>query len=369
MADKVEAPDWVEAVNVMTIHQAKGLQFSTVFIPMLCEGRFPLEQQTRSWMLPSSVFDSSRYLGSMDDERRLFYVAATRAADRLYLTFAREVGTRRRRNPSVFYSACSSTPTMTSPTPSLPSNAKDSESPLSLSYSSMELYLSCPFRYRLAHEVRIATPENPFFEFGRILHYVARLMHELHASGERLTPGDIEKLYEDHFHIRLHVPEFTVIRRKAAGIRALKHYYATRRAWFDQMTAVEQAFDVVDTNTILRGQYDLLISDKGKTTIIDFKTGSPHDYINTKLQMMLYAWAAETALGLSVRNTIVFYMERDEEMSYTPTSSLTAGARTTFLKVAAAIKGRAFAPTPGRVCMRCEYRKVCPHREEGVRYD
>ncbi len=63
-----------EAVNLSTVHQAKGLEFHTVFVIWLTDGMFP----------------SSRSLDTRDaleEERRLFYVSITRARDELYLTF------------------------------------------------------------------------------------------------------------------------------------------------------------------------------------------------------------------------------------------------------------------------------------------
>jgi DNA helicase-2/ATP-dependent DNA helicase PcrA len=63
-----------EAVNLSTVHQAKGLEFHTVFVIWLTDGMFP----------------SSRSLNTRDaleEERRLFYVAVTRARDELYLTY------------------------------------------------------------------------------------------------------------------------------------------------------------------------------------------------------------------------------------------------------------------------------------------
>jgi DNA helicase-2/ATP-dependent DNA helicase PcrA len=69
-----------EAVSLMTVHNAKGLEFPVVFVSGLEEGLFPL----------SRVFDEPDQL---EEERRLFYVALTRAEQKLYLTYAR----RRRR--------------------------------------------------------------------------------------------------------------------------------------------------------------------------------------------------------------------------------------------------------------------------------
>jgi DNA helicase-2/ATP-dependent DNA helicase PcrA len=59
-----------EAVTLSTVHQAKGLEWKVVFVLSLVEGRFPLP---------------ARHAEDLDEERRLFYVAVTRAADQLYL--------------------------------------------------------------------------------------------------------------------------------------------------------------------------------------------------------------------------------------------------------------------------------------------
>ncbi|NPB06985.1 MAG: ATP-dependent helicase [Aquificae bacterium] len=74
-------------VRIMTVHASKGLEFSTVFIPRLEEGLFPHA---------SALEDPSE----MQEERRLFYVAVTRAKDRLFLTYTRKD----RRRPSRFLS-------------------------------------------------------------------------------------------------------------------------------------------------------------------------------------------------------------------------------------------------------------------------
>ncbi len=68
------ASDDTEQLNLSTIHQAKGLEFKVVFVIMLCDGLFP----------------SNRSLDSIEgeeEERRLFYVAITRAKDELYLSY------------------------------------------------------------------------------------------------------------------------------------------------------------------------------------------------------------------------------------------------------------------------------------------
>ena len=74
-AEDDKRPDQHEQrVRLSTIHQAKGLEFGVVFIIMLCDGLFP----------SSRAMESS---AGEEEERRLFYVAVTRAKDELYLSY------------------------------------------------------------------------------------------------------------------------------------------------------------------------------------------------------------------------------------------------------------------------------------------
>ena len=82
----------LDAVDLTTIHQAKGLEWPLVFVPALSDKRFPSSRTgtKRDWRVSTSLFDRVRYEGVENDERRLFYVAMTRARDYLSLsTFER----------------------------------------------------------------------------------------------------------------------------------------------------------------------------------------------------------------------------------------------------------------------------------------
>lgn len=90
-----------DAVAIMTVHQAKGLEFDVVFVPHLAAGHFPapprpnlvlseaVEVALRRARPDQALPATTDPLVHADDERRLFYVAATRARERLFLTWAR----------------------------------------------------------------------------------------------------------------------------------------------------------------------------------------------------------------------------------------------------------------------------------------
>ena len=65
-----------DGVNLLSIHASKGLEFTEVYVVDLMDGRFPNTKLMGKG-------------GSLDEERRLFYVAVTRAKEKLYLSFAK----------------------------------------------------------------------------------------------------------------------------------------------------------------------------------------------------------------------------------------------------------------------------------------
>ena len=97
------APD---AVQILTVRKAKGLQWPVVFVPQLVANRFPGKRHggTSVWhLLPAAgVEGQPRFLGSAEDERRLFYVAVTRSQKHLHLTTAPTPGNKLYQRPSMF---------------------------------------------------------------------------------------------------------------------------------------------------------------------------------------------------------------------------------------------------------------------------
>ena len=87
---KQKDPD-VDAVRIMTVHKAKGLEFHTVFLPKLTKNEFPILKQSgkRYYHVLKGVFEENKdkYQSDLEDERKLFYVAVTRAKQNLFMTY------------------------------------------------------------------------------------------------------------------------------------------------------------------------------------------------------------------------------------------------------------------------------------------
>lgn len=363
-ADQATPPDVKDAVHVLTVHQAKGLQYSAVFLPMLCDKRFPLETAQQRWMIPNTLFDSARYIGGEEDERRLFYVAVTRAADRLCATCAADVGLKLPKPPSKYFREIQ--PHVTDPTTKceLSLQTKAHDDPLGISYSAIELYQSCPYRYQLAKVYGIATPQVPFFYFGQVLHHIMRRVHEAFAGGSPATDEQIEKWYDEVFDPPLFVPKPTIELQRLKHIRAIQRYNRTHKDWLANTHAVEMDLEYFHSEATMRGRIDLLLRrEDGRFVIVDFKTGKQHEYIDTTFQLGLYSLVANEVRGIDVAETCAFYVEHDEEVRTAVTPQRLANAKMEFEKVVGAIRRESFGPTPGSVCTRCEYGKICPYRK------
>ena len=80
-----------DAVQLMTVHKAKGLEFHSVFLPELTKREFPVSNMggKQYWHVLGGAFEENKgkYRGGLEDERKLFYVAVTRAKRNLYLSY------------------------------------------------------------------------------------------------------------------------------------------------------------------------------------------------------------------------------------------------------------------------------------------
>ena len=80
-----------DAVQIMTVHKAKGLEFNTVFLPELENREFPVSNMggKKYWHVLGGIFaeNKDRYSSDLEDERKLFYVAVTRAKQNLFMTY------------------------------------------------------------------------------------------------------------------------------------------------------------------------------------------------------------------------------------------------------------------------------------------
>ena len=269
------------AVMITTVHQSKGLQWPAVFVPCLQRNRFPARKpggRTVWHLLPeTAVPDHERYASSEEDERRLFYVAITRAERFLYCSWApgEKKGTTA---PSQFMQevmigghALTVEPSRSFPTP-LPPVPRIEEPVVRLSFSEYKYWSECPYLFKLRFVYGFNPPVDKSLGYGKSIHDALAEAHRRAIEGEVLTVADIPSLmHHMHFPFAYQTLEATLTE---AARKAVERYFTTYGKNLTEAIHSEQKVEFSPVpGLIVSGRIDL-VTDTGTNTVrlIDFKS-------------------------------------------------------------------------------------------------
>jgi DNA helicase-2/ATP-dependent DNA helicase PcrA len=392
VTDDDEEP--ADEVSVLTVHQAKGLEFRTVFVVGLADGRFPLRGRPARLSLPAALGgdgDSDAAGTGEAEERRLLYVAMTRARDELVLTHA-VAGARggRRRRPSPFLAealgveGCAPDPgggaeLALGPLSSLePGDGQEAplaqavagrqQMPLDLSFSQVDDYLTCPMRFRLRHQLRVPTAPNHALVFGNAMHQAVAVANRCARRGAEAAEEEVLAAYQAHWRSEGFLSQEHEDARYEAGRQALRRY-RDRLAGDTavRVLAVEEPFSVRIDGHRVSGRYDAVLETPGGVVITDFKSSDVRDVTRARqrarasLQLHLYALAWEAQHGRLPDGVALHFLEAGVVGEVSPRADRLDRARQQIGAAAAGIGAGRFDATPGYpACEWCPYRRVCP---------
>ena len=325
-----ELDEGPEAVKVMTVHGAKGLEFTHVFIINLVDRRFPTDDRPDPITLPDALIKEILPEGDvhLQEERRLFYVAMTRARRGLYFTSADDYGGARKKKISRFLAELGEQGfKLATARPSAPDGAavggRDTGSPhfageagavaratsrpvaspppisrqdvayllpKRFSFTQLKAFERCPYHYWLEHLLKIPQPGKPYFSFGSSLHntlqqFFLKVQERSRASQQDLfgqsvvasQPGkpacSLDELFE--LYERCWIDDWYQDRQqhdqyKANGKRALKAFYDRYRQELPLPKLLETPF-----NFNLRGEAGENYTIVGKIDRVDPLNSSP----------------------------------------------------------------------------------------------
>ncbi len=382
-----------DAVHVLTVHKAKGLEFPSVFLVGCAEGKFPLQRRGEPISLPEELVKEDRVAagdGQLLEERRLFYVAMTRARDELVLSSASDYGTSRARKVSRFVVEALDLPSpkpvsrKTAPLEALARHAPSDDPPprpepeipehelLRLSYNQIDDYETCPLKYRYVHVLRVPLLTHHAVVYGHAVHEAVRRMFEARLAGAPFAAADLVAAFRaawvsEGFLSRTH--EDARLREGEAMLRRF-HGEEARAPW--SPSAVEEEFAFSLGRTRVQGRYDLVIARGGEVSIVDFKTGEVRDQKAAdkraleSLQLDIYALAYLTLRGRLPDRVELRFLESGLSAGRRPSPLEAERTRERILAAARAIRRREFAPRPTWLaCSQCPFREICPHTEWG----
>lgn len=282
----------LDAVLITTVHQAKGLEWPIVIIPAIDQGHFPIPSSHQRTSYSEDI--AGRYGTTLEDERRLFYVAVTRARERLVLVDATENKlTRRSRllsdlalngtiKPDHFYGT---------PPAFLRLDAEDLKDsdrvPLSIGLSDLLMAVECPFQFGLRRRAGIQPSIADELGYGKGLH---ELIQRRFESTTPWSTDDLKSEVESHVHLPYMSEKEEQQARTAIGDRMRLF---ERLGVFDDHLEAEVAVQLLVASGVISGIIDGVFPQAdGSVAIRDWKTNIHPELLPRYLrQLQFYAYA------------------------------------------------------------------------------
>ena len=312
-----------DAVTITTVHRAKGMQWPAVFLPCLRRNRFPAQRQgglNVFHVIPiAAVPGGDRYRGSEEDERRLFYVAATRVQKYLFMTFSPGESTRYKKRSDYFTEATTVSWVSTADagiavdTPRLAPRPRHEEAKVSLSFSELKYFFECPYQFKLRFMYGFNPPIHEALGYGKGLHDALSEMHKRALTGELMTKDDTADLVERHLHTPYAYPTLRE-QLKISAVKSLNRYFDQHGDDLPRTMHSEKQIQVqIAPGITVDGRIDLIKRlDTDEVSIVDFKsTDRAQAEDVTRDQLHVYAVGYQELTGESA--DLIEVLNLDEE--------------------------------------------------------
>ncbi|MGA7091861.1 MAG: ATP-dependent DNA helicase [Candidatus Acidiferrales bacterium] len=399
-----------DAVQLMTVHSAKGLEFPHVFILRLSKTDFPSGARRPTFEFPPDLMKEEKPAGDfqIQEERRLFYVALTRA--RQHLTLSTVVN--KRKKPSLFLDDFLMNPKIKSadthqfaPKISLPPTEEttgassdstdhaqlfgpagaDSRAysrvalwarafhpprpePLQLSPSAIDAYDRCPLKFQFQYGWSLRGGPNAMATFGNVMHktvkdFVAQVRERGKAPLEEVLAA-----YDREWSSAGFPDDYQEEEYRKEGRKQLAEFHRTYSAAPADVLFQEKPFELpLEHEVVIIGRMDQINRISGKEVeIVDYKTGRPRDGKKAAedLQLSIYALAAREVLELVPTRLVFYNLTTNEPVSAGRDAKSLADTKKKIAAVADSIRAADFHANPGFGCRFCDFQPLCPAHEQ-----
>lgn len=366
-------------VQVMTIHQAKGLEFPVVVVGSLATQLSSPKQIDRDLgaYYHRPPFEPENRI-TLFDRMRLHYVAFSRPQKVLVLS-AHE-------NPKEHFS------TIWQGLPQWPYVQRDllaaqrfeirERMPVKKTYSftgDLKIYETCPRQYQFFREYDFTPSRSAVIFFGLLVHQTIEEIHRIALDGrlDSLDESRIHVIFDRTFHF-LASSDVRPIGDKArdAALAQVLNYFRQNHDEMHRVIQTEVDVSLENEGYILAGKVDLLLGGDGKLELLDFKTsprpkGSPELISAYERQLCTYAHILERRHGRHVDRLLLYWTSEHRKqdalmvLPYDPKRVEEAGLH--FDETVRLIQAREFSvitPPEAAICKECDLRMLC--HSEGI---
>ena len=375
-----------DAVSIITVHKSKGLEFPVVFLVSLVAEKFPARNRRQPLELADGLLKEKLPPADLHvmEERRLFYVAMTRAKKELYLSSAVDYGGKRERKVSQFILEALDLPkadlsVIKRPALSqlelfaphdeipVPERAIAPDELVQLSPYKIDDYLTCPLKYKFVHILRVPLLPNHQIIYGSALHKSVQAYLTAKKNGQQFGEKELLEVFKHNWSSEGFISREHEEQRFAAGQVALRSFLKADKKRGREPAYIEEEFAINQDNIQVRGRFDLIEKVGEKTYIVDFKSSDVRTQekadkkVKDSLQLLLYALAWQKMFGKLPEFVELHFLESGIIGSLQPEAKNLDGAWKKVVKVADGIRAAYFPPQPNSiVCNYCPFNELCP---------
>jgi len=392
-----------DAVHLMTVHGAKGLEFPHVSILRANSGAFPCHYHETLVAFPKELRDPDSVSEADDktlhnqEERRLFYVAMTRARDSLRI-YSRQGKGKTNKNPDGYMRELIEDRSLAPWFRAVPADGAQATLDIAaqasalyptesrtnawfelpvldglhtrLSASAIDTYERCGLQFKLERDWRISAAPAAAMQYGAAIHRVLKTYFDSVQLGRPKTDDELIELFRLDLEAAGIQEKYQHELYEKQGVTQLRDFVAAATSQpAAKVLHTEQSFEIKIGPTVVGGRIDRIDErPDGTVAIVDYKTGKARDQENAdeSLQLSLYAIAAQEKWGYRVGALVFYNLEENVPVSTSRSEAELLATRGRVEAASQSIAEGKFDAHPGIHCNFCAYRSLCPVKEKRI---
>lgn len=360
------------AVQIMTMHRAKGLEYPVIFIPAMVKRAFPKEGfHNRDYLIDESLFQAARYDTTEESQRRLLYVAITRSMKYLFIISSQKMQKAQQNSASDFLNELDSNFMIIENLPDPTNRIKSLNflppkvSYFPTSFSELGYFFDCPKDY----QIRFIFGFNPkiveALGYGRSIHNIINIIYK-QAKRREFDISNVLQLVEDNFYLPF-APKDAFESMKKGAYNIIEKYVTKYPEELKLALETEKPFELLLGNTLISGKIDLIRKKKQigeELIIVDFKTEKDPDFLRQKKhedQVILYGFALESLYGNLPSNVFIHYLDEGARKEAFFTRETINTLKEEIIQTVNNIRNNKFSKSPkdSSRCEKCDFSLIC----------